>query len=246
MSNTDFTSLNNIGILNITIYFSLCVLLFIVCFGVNNNFKFKIYFFITTFFIQLGINIYVMTNLNCPNGLMLAMLNTLFPWLFILLLGIMLIDNIPGWLRIFSNTTGMFIALNWWKDLLEDLKSNPSNKDSLLSEILFKPQTILNEIDIVGLSTLEQHELYTKILTGIHPNLFTNSTTDPTDLNTTNKTFKDDTKEESEPIQMTNREYKILSILNLKNNIGYFIWYSLIGLIASIVSVNSSINTNCN
>ena len=31
-----------------------------------------------------------------------------------------------------------------------------------------------------------------------------------------------------------------------KNNIGYFMWYSLIGLIASIVSINSSINTECN
>ena len=244
MPDTDFTSLNNIGVLNITVYLVVCVILFMVCFNVNNNSSFKIYFFVTTFFIQLGVNIYLISALNCPNTLMIATLNTLFPWIFILLLSIILIDNIPGWLRIFSNTTGMYLALNWYSSLLDDLKKEAppqDNNNQLLSEILFKPQSILNEIDILGNTFVEQDKLYREILSKLHKNIF--SVDGTTTLNTENKRFINDN---GEPIVMSDREYKILSILNLKNNIGYFIWYSLIGLIASIVSINTSINTECN
>ena len=72
MPDTDFTSLNNIGVLNITVYLVVCVILFMVSFNVNNNTSFKIYFFVTTFFIQLGVNIYLISALNCPNTLMIA------------------------------------------------------------------------------------------------------------------------------------------------------------------------------
>jgi hypothetical protein len=245
MPDTDFTSLNNIGVLNITVYLVVCVILFMVCFNVNNNNSFKIYFFVTTFFIQLGVNIYLISALNCPNTLIIATLNTLFPWIFILLLSIVLIDNIPGWLRIFSNTTGMYLALNWYSSLLDDLKSEapPENKNTqLLSEILFKPQIILNEIDILGNTSLQQDTLYRETLSKLHENIFTVGK-GTSGLNQEKKTFKND---DGLPIDMSDREYKILSILNLKNNIGYFMWYSLIGLIASIVSINSSINTECN
>jgi hypothetical protein len=242
MADTDFTSLNNIGVLNVTVYLVVCVILFMVCVNIYNNSSFKIYFFVTTFFIQLGVNIYLLSALNCPNTLIIATLNTLFPWIFILLLGIILIDNIPGWLRIFSNTTGMALALNWNSSLLDDLKSEvlPENKNTqLLSEILFKPQSILNEIDILGNSFVEQDTLYKNILSKLHKNIFSLDGKSSIE----NKRFKND---DGIPIVMSDREYKILSILNLKNNIGYFMWYSLIGLIASIVSINSSINTECN
>ena len=138
----------------------------------------------------------------------------------------------------------MYLALNWYSSLLDDLKKEAppqDNNNQLLSEILFKPQSILNEIDILGNTFVEQDKLYREILSKLHKNIF--SVDGTTTLNTENKRFINDN---GEPIVMSDREYKILSILNLKNNIGYFIWYSLIGLIASIVSINSSINTECN
>jgi hypothetical protein len=136
----------------------------------------------------------------------------------------------------------MALALNWNSSLLDDLKSEvlPENKNTqLLSEILFKPQSILNEIDILGNSFVEQDTLYKNILSKLHKNIFSLDGKSSIE----NKRFKND---DGIPIVMSDREYKILSILNLKNNIGYFMWYSLIGLIASIVSINSSINTECN
>jgi hypothetical protein len=182
-------------------------------------------FFSFTFIIQLALN-YSTDSIICktPNGFN-TFLNTFIPWIFILGLGQLFITIFPGWLRIFSNTIGMYIAYEKHADDInrilanstQEVKNSTSEGKSILLEALNKPKMILNEVDIIGKEPAEIDTMYER-LTVIFKELF--------------KPDKD-TKD------------KIIDIINQKNMIGYTIWHILLGVITVMVSTNSTITSNC-
>jgi hypothetical protein len=180
-------------------------------------------FFSVTFITQLGLN-YSTDALICkePNGFN-TFLNTLLPWVFILGLGQLFITIFPGWLRIFSNTIGMYIAYEKYEEEINKIlvtstsavQGSTTPDKALLLEALNKPKMILNEIDIIGKTEDEINKLYER-LTGMFKEL-----------------FKPDTKE------------RIIDIVKHKNMIGYTMWHLVLGVIAVMVSTNTTLASNC-
>ena len=221
----EFNDLNNIGLRNMIIYFVFCILYIIMVYYVGSelsSYQFFI-FFSVTFITQLGLN-YSTDALICkePNGFN-TFLNTLLPWVFILGLGQLFITIFPGWLRIFSNTIGMYIAYEKYEEEINKILvtstsavQGSTNEDkALLLEALNKPKMILNEIDIIGKTDDEINKLYER-LTGMFKEL-----------------FKADTKD------------RIIDIIKHKNMIGYTLWHLVLGVIAVMVSTNTTLASNC-
>jgi hypothetical protein len=227
MAFDEFYDLTNVGLRNMIIYIALCLGYIIMVYSMGTelaSFQFAIFFSIT-FIVQLGLN-YSTDSLICkePNGFN-TFLNTFIPWIFILGLGQLFITIFPGWLRIFSNTIGMYIAYEKHADSInrilvsstDALKSSTSEEKAILIEALNKPKMLINEIDIIGKEPAEIDTLYQR-LTLMFKEL-----------------FKPD-KETKE---------KIIEIVNHKNMIGYTIWHILLGVITVMVSTNSTIASNC-
>lgn len=227
MEITDFNDLSNMGLRNIIIYFAFCIVLYIpVIYYLGTElegYQFSI-FFMCTFFIQLGLN-YSTDSLICkdPNGFN-TFLNTIIPWTLILGLGQVFLTLFPGWLRIFSNTIGMYIAYEKNADKIteilrsstEQVKETKGDQKALLLEALNKPKMILNEVDIIDKKTPDEiNELYERLTI----------------------MFKELFKPESKDT--------IINILKHKNMIGYTIWHVLLGVITVMVSTNSTIASNC-
>jgi len=223
----EFNDLNNIGLRNMIIYFSFCIVYILMVYKMGSEFSAYQFamFFSFTFIIQLALN-YSTDSIICktPNGFN-TFLNTFIPWIFILGLGQLFITIFPGWLRIFSNTIGMYIAYEKHADDInrilanstQEVKNSTSEGKSILLEALNKPKMILNEVDIIGKEPAEIDTMYER-LTVIFKELF--------------KPDKD-TKD------------KIIDIINQKNMIGYTIWHILLGVITVMVSTNSTITSNC-
>ena len=227
MAFDEFNDLTNVGLRNMIIYIALCLGYIIMVYSMGTelaSLQFAIFFSIT-FIVQLGLN-YSTDSLICkePNGFN-TFLNTFIPWIFILGLGQLFITIFPGWLRIFSNTIGMFFAYEKHADSInrivvsstEGVKNSTSEEKAILLEALNKPKMLINEIDIIGKEPEEIDRMYQR-LTLMFKELF--------------KPDKD-TKE------------KIIDIVKHKNMIGYTIWHILLGVITVMISTNSTISSNC-
>jgi hypothetical protein len=227
MAFDEFYELNNVGLRNMVIYIAFCIVYILMVYNMGSElsaYQFAI-FFSLTFFIQLGLN-YSTDSIICkePNGFN-TFLNTFIPWIFILGLGQLFITIFPGWLRIFSNTIGMYIAYEKHSQEInriivsstDEVKSGTSQEKAILLEALNKPKMIINEIDIIGKEPEEIDTIY-KRLTIIFKELF-------------------------KPDEETKK--KIIDIINHKNMIGYTIWHVLLGVITVMVSTNSTISSNC-
>jgi len=223
----EFNDLNNIGLRNMIIYFSFCIVYILMVYKMGSEFSAYQFamFFSFTFIIQLALN-YSTDSIICktPNGFN-TFLNTFIPWIFILGLGQLFITIFPGWLRIFSNTIGMYIAYEKYADDInrilanstQEVKNSTSEGKAILLEALNKPKMILNEVDIIGKEPAEIDTMYEK-LTIMFKELFK-----------PDKETKD----------------KIVDIIKHKNMIGYTIWHILLGVITVMVSTNSTIASNC-
>jgi Na+/serine symporter len=221
----EFNDLNNIGLRNMIIYFSFCIVYILMVYKMGTEFSAYQFamFFSFTFIIQLALN-YSTDSIICktPNGFN-TFLNTFIPWIFILGLGQLFITIFPGWLRIFSNTIGMYIAYEKYADDInrilanstQEVKNSTSEGKAILLEALNKPKMILNEVDIIGKEPAEIDTMYER-LTVMFKEL-----------------FKPDAKD------------KIIDIIKHKNMIGYTIWHILLGVITVMVSTNSTITSNC-
>ena len=227
MAFDEFNDLTNVGLRNMIIYIALCLGYIIMVYSMGTelaSLQFAIFFSIT-FIVQLGLN-YSTDSLICkePNGFN-TFLNTFIPWIFILGLGQLFITIFPGWLRIFSNTIGMFFAYEKHADSInrivvsstEGVKNSTSEEKAILLEALNKPKMLINEIDIIGKEPEEIDRMYQR-LTLMFKEL-----------------FKPD-KETKE---------KIIDIVKHKNMIGYTIWHILLGVITVMISTNSTISSNC-
>ena len=217
--------LSGIGLTNFIFFMIISIIFFIFCYRIPGNKTLIYMFFLTTFVAQWGLNAATTVNplicgeLNIPN----ALIYTIIPWILILGVGNLFMYNFSGWIRVFSNTFGMWFSFKLLSNPTIDKTKLPAGDGltaqytKLYQEILDNPQTIINEINILDKKEediLPLIQSYGKI----NPEIFT-------DTNDNNN--------------------KIMNIIKYKNKIGILIWNVLFGLIASMVSTNSLLNSGC-
>lgn len=221
-------NVSNIGIRNLIMYFILFTLYCFVIYNVKSirRYQFTL-FFVIMISMQFGLNYSTSSYICSANSTnnFNTFLHTVIPYVFILGLGHLFLSIFPGWLRIFSNTIGMFIAYEKNSDEINKLLQNANrtvkdnsltpDQKAILLQVLDKPKLIINEIDIIGKSEEEITKLYEKLQV------------------TLEELFKPESKE------------MIIEIVKTKNAIGYTLWYFVLGIITVMVSTNSLLSSNC-
>jgi hypothetical protein len=223
--------MNNIGPLSLISYFSFTLIFFIV----KNKFFGKGIIWIFAFLIITGIIQFVnnlsLTNSICgsysvPN----AFFATVVPWVFIFGITCCCLVLIPGWLRVFSNTFGVAVAnMGGLKEAVTDMfgeTSSITENDVELKktiDLLYSSKNqYINEVEL----DYTYDETNNKVTWDSLDNLLKFMKIAPT---------PDDTK-------LKMNLYKKLSI---KEDVGYFMWFVLIGSISILVSTNSLLVSKC-
>jgi hypothetical protein len=161
-----------------------------------------------------------------------ALTSTIVPWIFIFGLSCVCLIYIPGWLRVFSNTIGATIAnmvglSEAVNHIFKPIKSTGSDTDDLINEtanlLYTNRNSFINEINMD----------YQKI----GPNVSWES------LDNILKFMKLEINDIGQKNQLYEDLYKKLS---LKEDIGYFFWFILVGSISVVVSTNSILLSSCN
>lgn len=223
------SKLNNIGPLSIISYFSFTLIFFIIKnkIGLERGITWIIVFFMITFIIQFMNNVYL-THLMCGNTNMpSAFFNTLIPWSLIFGSSTLMLILIPGWVRVFSNTFGFMVAQ--WAGLSEvvtDLFINQStttitdlNLQKTIEIILNSKTKIINEVNLNDYSKNGENVIWPSLgMIFTYMNIAQPS---------------------------TEKMIKLYNLLVLKEDIGYFIWFILIGTISILVSTNSVLISKC-
>jgi len=212
-----------------------------------------IMFMVMSYFLQFALNTAASSNkLVCDaTSPASAAFFTLIPWLLILGVGNTIIYYFPGWLRIFANSFGMWVAYHLKEEDFTSLESDlASSTDEeykhLYRKVVLNPKSIINEIDLVNKSDTKIVEIYTQ-LEKINPTIFGKLI--ETDPNKGVIFIKADKNKEgieiTPPVKITNKADNIIKTIKKKNKIGVLIWNILLGVVASMISTNSLINSGC-
>lgn len=265
----DTSEISNIGLVNFMWYGGFCIIFMIIVTYYYEYFTHPItMFLVLSYILQVGLNTAASSNkLVCdtasPGS---AIFFTLVPWLFILGVGNAALYYFPGWLRIFANSFGMYFAYHLKEqDFRVPEEGDPNNRplesglpDSapspmteeykkLYYQLLMEPKKIINEVDIVGKTDQQIIEMY-KLLIPINPTIFGKLKEDE---DTKNIIFikgvknKEGTQDIIKEEKISHRANNIIQTIKKKNRIGFLIWNILLGMVASMVSTNSLINSGC-
>lgn len=154
----------------------------------------------------------------------LAWTSGVFPFSFVFLLGVLLLETFPGWLRGFANTIGVIIIgyLGYDKNIKENILDKSS--DNNLKYFYNNPIPLFNELTLDSYSTDENGKVrWTQLL-------------DETSI------FKNVIKKIPELKQ--DHLITLANHIKNKNLISYMIWYMLLGTITLFMSINNMINDN--
>lgn len=163
--------------------------------------------------------------------------NTLLPWLLILCTTVGLLEIFPGWLRPFSNTLGYSAAKfagidELVKKIFKKGEEN-TNTDKLVVEnlehIYNNPAQMINDIDLNETESVNGKDEW-KFWHGMkRAHLFIQFDDTKQDPNKDEELLKD----------------KLKGMIHLKDNVAYFFWYMLSGILAIIVSENFILGATC-
>jgi len=227
------SNLNNIGPLSIISYFSFTLIFFIIKskIGLGRGITWIIVFFMITGIIQFMNNVYL-TSLMCGNTNMpSAFFNTLIPWILIFGSSILMLILIPGWVRVFSNTFGFMVAqwaglneivANLFKPMNEIDPKTDLNLQKTIEIIAGNPSKIINEVNLNDYSVVNKDGV--EIVSWPSLDLLTPY------------------MKQSVP---SDKKTELYNLLVLKEDIGYFVWFILIGSISILVSTNSVLISKC-
>ena len=186
----------------------------------------------------------------------LAFYATIFPYIFIYMLGIMIITVFPGWLRSFSNTFGLTIIrfcgyektiAEFQKLLKPDKEPNlsamnqsPGVSESKQGEEVQQNQTIdaINNIfndPSVFINELEYPEIKDNDLDIVNWNHF-------------NNVMKNITVNETATLDKDKKDVAtdIVRYMSIKDTISTYIWVGLLSTITILVGQNRLIGETCN
>jgi hypothetical protein len=215
-------------------YFSFAFLFFVVkarmgLTGMNHTVAILAFVFLTGILQWLS-NV-ALSKKHCgTTDLKMVVYATVLPWLFILCTFTLAITAFPGWLRVFSNTIGAFIlsgsGLTEIVTKLYEKHPTPTDENivKMLGQIYTQQTALILELDIENVKV--EKGVYTfpaleklaelKILDGFE-------------------------SEERKPLKG-----QLFHKLLLKDDIGYFCWYVLVGVFFILVSMNTLLSETCN
>lgn len=228
---------DDIGPTSLISYVSITLIFFIVKskFGFEGQSTAWIWIFlIFTGIVQFCNNVYITQypeicgSYNISN----ALTSTIVPWIFIFGLSCVCLIYIPGWLRVFSNTIGSGVAnmvglSEAVNNIFKPIKSTGNDSHDTINEtanlLYANRNSFINEINMD----------YKKI----GENVTWES------LDTILKFMKLEILDPGQKNQLYDDLYQKLV---LKEDIGYFCWFILVGCISIVISTNSILLTNCN
>ena len=227
-------NLANTGLVN---YISFCFLFFVLKFKYypENGMTWMIAFLVASFVIQLIINIYL-TSLPEVCGEIdfnIAIYATVIPWLAIFVLFVVCLAIFPGWIRLFSNTFGASAAyLYGLKDTMDKIFTVENRSDAerdqtnfqllkALDSLYSDRDTLIHELDTNDVFFNEKGDIVWKSFTGTLKMLLLTA--------------------EIEQSTLKDLYYSLL----LKDNVSYFVWFLLVGILSVLVSTNTLMNEGC-
>lgn len=232
----DTSNLVNVSIIS---YVSFTFLFFVLKyrFFPENNYYWILLFLMISCLGQLiqNINITASPQVCGSSDIKMAFYATFIPWILIFTLFTLLLITTPGWLRVFSNTFGLFAAEAY-------------GIQGYIQAVMVKPNSTSNDYPFLKMID----SIYSdKMSLVIELNL-----DDVTDINKDFKFPALDKLEElkliapmpsdtSKAEEVKNARRNLYSALLLKDNVGYFFWFLLIGIFCILVSTNTLLSSSC-
>jgi hypothetical protein len=174
-------------------------------------------YFLTLIIVQFFINLNLTSEICNESQYGIAMTTTIFPWVFIFGILVVLLKIFPNWLSPFSNTFGyLFTYITGINDFLMDILKSES-KNSTIEKIYENKSLLINSITLENIG-----EWWKKMSDKNNGILKTNVGNEQSD------NFK-----------------KLEKFIQLKTNVAEFIWYALTGILVTSVSYNYIINSGC-
>ena len=233
------TSSNLVNVSIIT-YISFTFLFFVLKFRFfpgNNYYWILLFLMISSMaqFIQ-NINITDSPDVCGSSDIRIAFQSTFVPWILIFTLFSLLMVSSPGWLRVFSNTFGVFAAEaygieKYIQAVMKKPESDTTNYEFLkmIDNIYSDRMSLVVELnldDVTDVSGVFTFPALQKL----------------EDLKLISPMPTQEGKEKDDIIQARKNLYNALL---LKDNVGFFIWFLLIGIFCILVSTNTILSSNC-
>lgn len=159
----------------------------------------------------------------------LALSSTVVPWVLVFGMFTLLMVTLPGWIRVFSNTFGVFAAEAYGlKEIVNKVFEKPINnpdKDpfflQMIENIYSDRMALVIELDLDDVENGETFKFpsFDKLI----------------ELNIVQKPSEEKQKHIKE----------LYYALLLRDNVGYFFWFLLIGIFCILVSTNTLLSSNC-
>jgi hypothetical protein len=223
--------------------FIFVILKCILDFNVLKMHTYSIYFVFTfsvLFFIYLFTQNMMMTkdSLVCgKENTRLGFYATVFPYVFIYMLGMMIVHLFPGWLRSFSNTFGLTVVRMCGYDITvseifkqrsnESSPSDPSNTSSatgktgqqIIDQLYNDPDVFINELDLkqVKFGVTDNDEIQWGTLDRLKEDI-----------------VLDDQKKKD-----------LIGYLNIKDTVATYIWVGMLSTLTILVAQNRLLAENC-
>lgn len=263
-------NVSNLGYSSIVTYISFCVIFFTLKFVYfpEDSASWIILFLVLSFVLQLMNNISITANKNVcgTSNVGYAMYHTIIPWIFVFTVTALCLLAFPGWLRVFSNTFGLYAAQmyglqNTISSIFTETQRNEVIKTAssipdiqllkAIDSVYSNPTTIVNELDP---RTMKKIYVNTEQLTKLDKNKFYDKAVGDLDIlepGQTRQLFEWDSLSKLNPNFLNNppSQYLIKELYHmtlLKDTVGYFFWFILIGSLSGMISVNSLLSSHCN
>ena len=225
---------SNIGPTSLISYISFTLIFFII----KNKFKFPgiswlWFFFIISGIIQFANNLYITKypEICGAYNMSSALTATIVPWLCIFGVTCLCLTNIPGWLRVFSNTFGIMIAtmagLNETVSKIFDKTNRGNGNDSEIT-------------DAANLLYANRNKFINEVNMDFTEDTITNTMEWPSLFG-----ILDFMKISYAEVEKQKEIKKLYKLLQLKEDAGYFLWMILIGSISVLISTNSLLLSSC-
>lgn len=272
-------TISNVGYSSIISYVSFCLIFFTLKFVYfsEDSVSWIILFLILSFILQLLNNISISANKNVcgKSEVLFAFYHTIIPWILVFTVTALCLMAFPGWLRVFSNTFGLYAAQAYGLQEVISQVFMDKERESLTSTIISSgrpdlnlikaidaiysnPTTIFNELDprtikktIINKSTIDSKN--PEELSAYYKKFHDENTTGliPIELNQTRELLEWESLSKLSPTFLKNapNQKLIKELYNmalLKDTVGYFVWFMFVGILSSLISVNSLLASDCN
>ena len=158
----------------------------------------------------------------------LAVYSTVVPWIVIFTVFVFALTTLPGWLRVFSNTFGLFAADAYGLKTVIGQVFQPANTEN-------KDRSFLNMID----------QIYSNKTALVVEMDIDNVIPEGKDTSFRFPALEELIKMNIIQQPLPELQKKLYDVLLLKENVGYFFWFLLVGIFCILVSTNTLLSSTC-